>query len=264
MNIFQVEAISAIQEVPGLYISDISVPRKPEVLREHGITHVLSLTSRRDRPEIARELGIEQLHVEIEDNPFEDLLLALEGACAWIDNALNTDRAATATDDPSNRIGERGAKGNATLPASRADAQSNQTAENRDDSRGSAVLVHCLQGISRSGAIIVAYLMRSKALDYEAALALAQRSRAIITPNSGFVDQLRLWAQMRYTIYRAEAADGSPDERKAKAEYEAWKENRGILLSRGEEAKQQATRKSMADMAAKFGRRRLKLKEEEE
>ncbi|KAF2261251.1 dual specificity phosphatase [Lojkania enalia] len=205
-------------------MSSITAPRSPDILSKHGITHVLSLTSQRDRPQIAEELGIQQLHLEIEDNPFEDLLMSLDGICAWIDDALSSGR-----------------------------------------DREIGVLVHCLQGISRSGAIIVAYLMRTRSIDYDAAFNFARKSRSLITPNSGFAEQLRLWQQMGYTIYEKASEGGEENGApKMKQQYEEWKANRGILLSKGEEAKQQLIRKSMADMAARFGRQRIELKEKNE
>jgi predicted protein tyrosine phosphatase len=62
--------------------------RSPETLRTHGITHVLSLTTGQDLPRFGVELRIKHLHLDIEDNPYEDLLMFLDGTCAWIDNAL--------------------------------------------------------------------------------------------------------------------------------------------------------------------------------
>ena len=151
--------------------------------------------------------------MDIEDNPFDDILLALEGICVWVDNAL------------------------ASSPN---------------------VLVHCVQGISRSGAVIVAYLMRQQAIDYESALELARESRAMIMPNSGFVDQLRLWHAMGYSIYDNDEkmVEASPT---IKLKYLEWKDNRGILLSKAEQAKQEALMKSMSDLVARFGERRMKL-----
>lgn len=183
-------------------------------------------------PRIPEELGIQHLHVEIEDNPFEDIVLALEGLCAWVNDALNYKKMAQPTQEP------------------------------EEGSRSPKVLVHCYQGVSRSGSVIIAYLMQSRSIDYEAALALAVGSRAIIGPNTGFVDQLRLWKQMNYSIYEEEPQDQGT-ERKRKSQYDDWKANRGILMSKGEEAKQEVLMKSMADMAARFGRRRLELKGEE-
>jgi dual specificity phosphatase 12 len=55
------------------------------------------------------------------------------------------------------------------------------------------VIVHCMQGISCSGAIVVACLMRTHILLYDLALTAVQKSCAIILPNSSFADQLCLW-----------------------------------------------------------------------
>ena len=55
---------------------------------------------------------------------------------------------------------------------------------------GEATLVHCNAGVSRSGAVVVAWLMRSQRLTFADALALAKTMRPIITPNSNFVEQL--------------------------------------------------------------------------
>jgi protein-tyrosine phosphatase len=54
-----------------------------------------------------------------------------------------------------------------------------------------SVFVHCLAGVSRSGTVIVAYLMWSLGLCVEAALAHARLGRRCINPNSGFMRQLK-------------------------------------------------------------------------
>ncbi|KAF2195188.1 phosphatases II [Zopfia rhizophila CBS 207.26] len=251
MEVFNVASISAIVDVPGLYISDITIPRCPDLLRKHGITHILSLTNQRDRPTIAKELGIQQIHVEIEDNPLEDVLMALEGLCAWIENAISSEFGACGSPSDETEISVKKTAEDDNTESLGSDAVAPQKPR---------VLVHCLQGVSRSGAVIVAYLMRTRSLDYESALALARGSRSVITPNSGFADQLRLWQQTGYSIYAAPRNDKGSLERKTKPEYEAWRSNRGVLLSRGEEEKQKVMMKSMADMAARFGQRRLELK----
>lgn len=56
---------------------------------------------------------------------------------------------------------------------------------------GKHVVVHCAQGKSRSGAVVVAYLMRLRNLDADAALKEAQRRRPVIQPNDNFMRQLR-------------------------------------------------------------------------
>lgn len=58
------------------------------------------------------------------------------------------------------------------------------------------MLVHCVAGVSRSATVITAYLMRLKNIRYKAALAMLKRVRPIVTPNDGFIEQLRLYQTM--------------------------------------------------------------------
>uniref|UniRef100_A0A7S2J4T0 protein-tyrosine-phosphatase n=1 Tax=Haptolina brevifila TaxID=156173 RepID=A0A7S2J4T0_9EUKA len=53
------------------------------------------------------------------------------------------------------------------------------------------VLVHCVSGISRSSTIVTAYLMSTRRLTFERALALVRERRPVASPNSGFQKQLR-------------------------------------------------------------------------
>ena len=167
----------------------------------------MSLTSQKDLPIIDNDIGIQHQFLVIEDNPFEDILMSLEGLCAWVDNAL------LAT------VSKPG------------------------------VLVHCVQGVSRSGAVIVALLMRHCSLDYESALALARKSRAVIAPNAGFADQLRIWQKMNYSISEADGVGSW----KTKLQYIEWRRDRGILLTKDEEMRHDVMRVSMEDMAITFG-----------
>eukprot|EP00775_Hariotina_reticulata_P009813 gene9813-9971_t len=54
-----------------------------------------------------------------------------------------------------------------------------------------AVLVHCAQGMSRSGTIAIGYLMWRERLSYETALAHVQQARPVVDPNEGFTLQLQ-------------------------------------------------------------------------
>lgn len=53
------------------------------------------------------------------------------------------------------------------------------------------VLVHCVSGISRSGATVTAWLMKQRGLSYDQALTLVRRKRPQVSPNGGFQAQLR-------------------------------------------------------------------------
>jgi len=53
------------------------------------------------------------------------------------------------------------------------------------------VLVHCAAGISRSATIIIAYLMKKNKWTYQETYNFVKRKRSVISPNSGFVRQLK-------------------------------------------------------------------------
>lgn len=58
------------------------------------------------------------------------------------------------------------------------------------------VYVHCVQGISRSATICLAYVILSKGLDYNEAFEFIQKKREVINPNLGFIVQL-MWFHKR-------------------------------------------------------------------
>ena len=53
------------------------------------------------------------------------------------------------------------------------------------------MLVHCNAGVSRSAAIVIAYLMYSQHLNYQQAFDLVKSKRPAIRPNDGFVAELK-------------------------------------------------------------------------
>eukprot|EP00759_Apiculatamorpha_spiralis_P051003 PhF_6_TR5086/c0_g1_i1/m.7135 len=55
------------------------------------------------------------------------------------------------------------------------------------------VLVHCGAGISRSAAIVIAYIMWRHRIPYNGALSIVQQSRSACNPNVGFQQQLKQW-----------------------------------------------------------------------
>lgn len=59
-------------------------------------------------------------------------------------------------------------------------------------------LVHCKAGVSRSGAIVCAYLMRNNGWSAEHALKFARSRRRIIQPNPGFMAQLKVYEKKNY------------------------------------------------------------------
>ena len=54
----------------------------------------------------------------------------------------------------------------------------------------SNILVHCVSGISRSASIVIAYIMDKYQMNYEQAYSQVKAKRAVIRPNSNFIEQL--------------------------------------------------------------------------
>ncbi|CAK9683692.1 Tyrosine-protein phosphatase YVH1 [Candida parapsilosis] len=62
------------------------------------------------------------------------------------------------------------------------------------------VLVHCANGVSRSVAIIIVYLMKYYKLNFDQALHAVKRKCPDAGPNSAFIDQVKLYESMGFTI----------------------------------------------------------------
>jgi protein-tyrosine phosphatase len=60
-------------------------------------------------------------------------------------------------------------------------------------SAGRIVYVHCRNGVSRSGMVVIAYLMKQHRWKYEDALEFVRARREKVRPNPAFRDLLRDW-----------------------------------------------------------------------
>ncbi|KAF7959381.1 hypothetical protein EAE96_001001 [Botrytis aclada] len=80
------------------------------------------------------------------------------------------------------------------------------------------VLVHCGLGISRSGTVVLGYVMRERTLDREEALAFVRQKRSRVQPNTGFWEQLGLRHDCHHDVF--ENVDGEVLEKKV---YREWK-----------------------------------------
>lgn len=58
------------------------------------------------------------------------------------------------------------------------------------------VLVHCVSGVSRSAAVVVAYMCYSMGLSVTEAMEVLKLSCPQVSPNEGFLRQLALFAEM--------------------------------------------------------------------
>jgi len=60
---------------------------------------------------------------------------------------------------------------------------------------GKKVLVHCVQGASRSASIVIAYYMQERGLSLREAYEFVKQKRKVVRPNPGFLQQLGEWEQ---------------------------------------------------------------------
>lgn len=115
--------------------------------------------------------SIQRLHIDLEDDDDSNLLQHLPSAVDFISQALETTAAST------------------LVPPQAASPPE------------AAVLVHCSQGVSRSAALVIAYLLsKDKTLDPDAALELLQKFHPAAAPNSNFMNQLHLFHCMDCTL----------------------------------------------------------------
>ena len=61
-------------------------------------------------------------------------------------------------------------------------------------------MVHCVHGISRSTAFVVAYLMRKDRRSRDEVLADVKMKRKV-RPSENFMTQLDLWGKMEYDVW---------------------------------------------------------------
>uniref|UniRef100_A0A2R8PCK0 Dual specificity phosphatase 19 n=1 Tax=Callithrix jacchus TaxID=9483 RepID=A0A2R8PCK0_CALJA len=59
------------------------------------------------------------------------------------------------------------------------------------------VLVHCNAGVSRAAAIVIGFLMNSEQTSFTSAFSVVKNARPSICPNSGFMEQLHTYQEVK-------------------------------------------------------------------
>ncbi|KAL9710445.1 hypothetical protein Ac2012v2_006745 [Leucoagaricus gongylophorus] len=62
------------------------------------------------------------------------------------------------------------------------------------------ILIHCSAGASRSPTVVVGYLMKERGMSLKAALGHVVRARPQVSPNHGFLEQLKTLEQELYGV----------------------------------------------------------------
>jgi len=73
--------------------------------------------------------------------------------------------------------------------------------------KSGGILVHCQAGISRSGAITVAYVMYNQRLNLASALEFVRKKRSVVQPNTGFMKQLE---DFQFLLYKNPPSRNQP------------------------------------------------------
>lgn len=83
-----------------------------------------------------------------------------------------------------------------------------ETYEFIEDARktGTAVLIHCQAGMSRSVTVAAAYMMKKGTIGVEQALTMIKTRRPGVAPNDGFLAQLELYETINYELDQKHAA----------------------------------------------------------
>ena len=142
-----------------LYLGNGHQATNKMIVSTLNITHTANISK---KIKCAFPEKIKYIDVQIDDLEAEDILSHIQKVVDFIDTALNT------TD--SNDIDDQ--------------KENNNKATNR-------VLVHCQYGISRSSSMVISYLMFKNKWTFEVAKKYVKDRRPQISPNDGFVKQLK-------------------------------------------------------------------------
>lgn len=199
----------SITEVASrIFIGNVSSSMKRDVLQDNHITAIVSLLH-----EAWGRWGIlipqsQHLYIPCLDNDTMDILVFMSDACDFIDSQLAASASGTLSLDNQTDL-------SALLLRSRLIYQ--------DPSRAGNILAHCQQGISRSAAVVIAYLMRKNHTGLEETLAGVREKRKV-KRSKNFMEQLGVWEAVGYEIWE------DKEKKMPKPQYQLFLDKRSIRL----------------------------------
>ncbi|KAL6048163.1 Dual specificity protein phosphatase 15 [Balamuthia mandrillaris] len=181
--------------LPHLFLGDYSSATAAPVLRRWGITHIINVTH--------------------EPNYFQCNNTSPRTSSSYPSSPLATHSSVARSSASSNSSSRQDAPGASKdsfqyLRIAVSDSSKQSIAEYFETAisfieearkESSAVLVHCIAGISRSTTIVLAYLMKTEGWSLDKAYRFVKEKRHIIEPNRGFMQQLALYEQ---TLFASE------------------------------------------------------------
>lgn len=141
-------------------LGNLASSKNKEFLSRKNVKYILNLTNKTEETE-----SLEIKTILLEDDEDQELLPHLDAAFEFINKA---------------------AKGCLTSSASKKD---------KDGSEKATVLVHSYFGMSRSAAVVIAYLMKEKKMSLKDAHQHLKKSHTSVNPNDNFAVQLIRYEQ---------------------------------------------------------------------
>ncbi|KAL5527960.1 hypothetical protein ACEPAG_6761 [Sanghuangporus baumii] len=184
----------------NLFIGNLAAAKTLHERPELGITHILSVCPDYPESESARQVTdaaenascptvSHPAHrcLSVEDSEYEDILSHLPSAIAFIKGALEHPQSSEMHDGQQTEMQGRHGKQESVLGL--------QEASEAVPRQKHRVLVHCVMGISRSTAVVCAYLMATRHLSFPSALMFIRKRRPRVHPNYGFRRQLQIFGE---------------------------------------------------------------------
>lgn len=189
------------QIIPGLWIGDLACALATDYLELAGITHIVTAMKQQLPNPITlpdgRIIDSDHIyHVNIDDLDSAPILVHFPGVIEFIDDALQQRwiEDEEGEENSMETLNQQKASNSRTMPP--LNKKPGQWATMGDGT----ILVHCHAGISRSVAIVMAYLMHIRKIDVQNALDLIRSRRSIADPNPGFLYQLELYQSADFSV----------------------------------------------------------------
>ncbi|KAG7663489.1 YVH1 [[Candida] subhashii] len=156
--------MSVYRILGGVYISSIEpINQGLDLKTQYGITHILSIIPGPIPQQYSSSSTYTWKQIEVTDEETTNLLPYFNDCYEFIESGLFKDSV--------------------------------------DKKKHSAcVLIHCSQGVSRSVAIVMAYLMKKYNLSLEQSLHAVKRKSPAVGPNAAFMEQLKLYKEMNCVV----------------------------------------------------------------
>lgn len=191
------QPVSISPITPSLLLGNLASSYSIPTLMHYSITAIVSLGIK-PCPEWSRPANrklvpeTNHLFITCNDSPSEDLLCHLSDICDFIDEQTAEPDLHTILEraEEDSLWLARGGWGHHRLPA-------RTTATSLEPGR---VLVHCTMGVSRSPAVVIAYLMRKERRSLEEVLGEVGSKRPCVGPWN-FMEQLRIWQEVGYEVW---------------------------------------------------------------